>query len=103
MDSTDAAGTNTHFAADTLQYSVAGQVSAPLVAVGQGDAQDFASVDANGKTTNIQVIAEPSGYQLGDYLKKVLPRLAFLPGYRNGKPTAATYTLTWWFGRTVGW
>jgi TonB family protein len=61
------------------------------------------SVDANGKTTDVQVISEPQGYQLGDYLKKVLPLLDFLPGYRNGRATATTYTLTWWFGRTVGW
>jgi hypothetical protein len=61
------------------------------------------SVDANGKTTDLQVISEPPGYQLGDYLKTGLPLLDFLPGYRNGKPTATTYTLTWWFGRTVGW
>src|SRR6266404_683847 len=31
------------------------------------------SVDANGKTTDVQVISEPPGYQLGDYMKKVLP------------------------------
>jgi TonB family protein len=61
------------------------------------------SVDANGKTTDVQVISEPPGYQLGDYLKKVLPLLDFSPGYRNGRPTATAYTLTWWFGRTVGW
>jgi hypothetical protein len=61
------------------------------------------SVDANGKTMNVQVISEPPGYQLGDYLKKVLPLLDFSPGYRNGRPAATTYTLTWWFGRTVGW
>ena len=60
------------------------------------------SVDANGKTTNVQVITEPSGYQLGDYLKKAIPRLDFCPGYRNGRPTATTYTLTWWFGRPIG-
>jgi hypothetical protein len=61
------------------------------------------SVDANGKTTGVQVISEPAGYQMGDYLKKVLPMLDFSPGYRNGRATATTYTLTWWFGRTVGW
>jgi TonB family protein len=61
------------------------------------------SVDANGKTTNLQVISEPPGYQLGDYLKKVLPLVDFSPGYRNGSATATTYTLTWWFGRTIGW
>lgn len=61
------------------------------------------SVDANGKTTNVEVISEPPGYQMGDYLKKALPRFDFSPGYRNGRPTATTYTLTWWFGRTVGW
>ena len=61
------------------------------------------SVDANGKTTNVQVISEPQGYEVGDYLKKVLPLVDFLPGYRNGRPTASTYTHTWWFGRTVGW
>jgi hypothetical protein len=61
------------------------------------------SVDANGKTTDVQVISEPAGYQIGDWLKKVLPLVDFSAGYRNGKPTATTYTLTWWFGRTVGW
>jgi TonB family protein len=61
------------------------------------------SVDANGKTTGVQVISEPQGYEVGDYLKKVLPLVDFLPGYRNGSPTASTYTFTWWFGRTVGW
>ncbi|HKQ37759.1 MAG TPA: energy transducer TonB [Verrucomicrobiae bacterium] len=61
------------------------------------------SVDANGKTTDVQIINEPAGYQVGDWLKKVLPRIDFTPGYRNGKPTATSYTLTWWFGRTVGW
>ena len=61
------------------------------------------SVDANGKTTNIQVTRDIPGYDLGDYLKKTLPRLDFTPGYRNGRPAATTYTLTWWFGRTVGW
>ena len=61
------------------------------------------SVDADGKTTDVQVISEPQGYGMGDYLKKALPRVGFLPGYRNGRATASTYTLTWWFGRTVGW
>ena len=61
------------------------------------------SVDANGKTTDVQVISEPAGYGVGDFLKKALPLVDFTPGYRNGKPTAATYTFTWWFGRTVGW
>jgi hypothetical protein len=62
------------------------------------------SVDANGKTTGVQVISEnPPGYGLGDYMKKALPLVDFLPGYRNGRPTATSYTLTWWFGRTIGW
>ena len=62
------------------------------------------SVDVNGKTTSVQVISEhPPGYGLGDYMKKALPLVDFLPGYRNGKPTATSYTLTWWFGRTIGW
>jgi TonB family protein len=61
------------------------------------------SVDANGKTTNVEVIREPSGSQMGEYLKQLLPRLDFSPGYRNGSPAATAYTLTWWFGRPVGW
>jgi hypothetical protein len=62
------------------------------------------SVDANGKTTGVQVLSEhPPGYGLGDYLTKALPMLDFLPGYRNGKPVATNYTLTWWFGQTIGW
>jgi hypothetical protein len=62
------------------------------------------SVDVNGKTTDVQVISEnPPGYGFGDYLKKALPLVDFLPGYRNGKPAATSYTLTWWFGQTIGW
>ena len=60
------------------------------------------SVDANGKTTDIKIIKDIPDQQLGEFLKKILPRLNFTPGYRNGKPTASTYTLTWWFGRVVG-
>jgi Gram-negative bacterial TonB protein C-terminal len=60
------------------------------------------SVDANGKTTSVEVISEPAGSQTGEYLKKALPRLDFTPGYRNGRPTATTYTFTWWFGHVVG-
>jgi hypothetical protein len=60
------------------------------------------SVDANGKTTNVEVISEPPGSQAGEYLKKALPMVDFTPGYRNGKPAATTYTFTWWFGRVVG-
>ena len=60
------------------------------------------SVDANGKTTNVEVISEPAGSQAGEYLKKALPLVDLTPGYRNGKPAATTYTFTWWYGRVVG-
>ena len=70
------------------------------------------SVDANGKTTAVQVISEraypklgappDSGLQFGEYLTKVVPLLDFLPGYRNGRPTATSYTLTWAIGRAIG-
>jgi hypothetical protein len=43
------------------------------------------SVDGNGKTTAVQVISEnPPGYGLGDYMKKVLPRLDFCPAIATG-------------------
>ena len=61
------------------------------------------SVDANGKTTGVEVISEPPGSQAGEFLKKALPQVDFTPGYRNGKPTATSYTFTWWFGRTIAW
>ena len=71
------------------------------------------SVDANGKTTDVQVISErayprlggrpASSFQFGEYLTKNVPLLNFLPGYRNGRPTATSYTLTWVFGQTIGW
>jgi hypothetical protein len=60
------------------------------------------SVDANGKTTNVEVISEPAGSQAGEYLKKALPMVDLTPGYRNGRPAASTYTFTWWFGRVAG-
>lgn len=42
-------GSDVHMAADTLQYSIAGQIQAPLVAAGIGQIQDLANVDARGK------------------------------------------------------
>jgi hypothetical protein len=60
------------------------------------------SVDANGKTTNVEVISEPQGSHAGEYLKQALPQVDLTPGYRNGKPAATTYTFTWWFGHVVG-
>ena len=62
------------------------------------------TVDANGKTTDVKVISEqPPGYEFGAYTTKLVPLLDFMPGYRNGKATASSYTVTWWFGRPVGW
>ena len=54
VDVSDAAGSTVHIAADTLQYSIAGDVQAQLVSVGLGDGQDFANVDARGKIALIQ-------------------------------------------------
>jgi len=62
------------------------------------------SVDTDGKTTDVQVISDPSPErEFSEYLKQAVPRLDFMPGYRNGRPTATSYTLTWWLGRTIGW
>src|SRR5207249_1777146 len=43
-----------HVVADTLSYSVAGDVEAPLVAAGLGQSSDFAGIDARGKIALIQ-------------------------------------------------
>src|SRR5438093_7818512 len=43
-----------HLAADTLTYSIGGQVEAPLVAVGLGQASEVASVDVRGKIALVQ-------------------------------------------------
>lgn len=60
------------------------------------------SVDADGKTTDVQVISErPTGYKFGETAAKMVRLLNFLPGYRNGRPAATTYTLNWWFGRPM--
>ncbi|MGZ5019174.1 MAG: energy transducer TonB [Chthoniobacterales bacterium] len=57
------------------------------------------SLDANGKTTDVQVISEnPPGLHFGETAAKAARLLDFLPGYRNGHPVACTYTLTWAFG-----
>jgi TonB family protein len=57
------------------------------------------SVDADGKTTDLQAISEqPPGYKFGETAVKTIRLLTFLPAYRNGRPVGATYTLTWWFG-----
>jgi Zn-dependent M28 family amino/carboxypeptidase len=49
LDVSDANGTRQHVDADTLQYSIGGQIQAPLVAAGMGQSDDFAAVDAHGK------------------------------------------------------
>jgi aminopeptidase YwaD len=54
LDVTDAHGTTQHIAADTLQYSVGGQVQAPLVAAGMGQPTDFAGVDVHGKVALVK-------------------------------------------------
>jgi TonB family protein len=60
------------------------------------------SVDANGKTTDVQVISEtPTGHKFGETAKKMVRLLDFLPGYRNGQPAATSYILNWWFGRAM--
>jgi TonB family protein len=60
------------------------------------------SVDADGKTTDVQVISEqPPGHKFGEIAAKMVRLLDFLPGYRNGRPIATTYTLVWWFGRPM--
>jgi aminopeptidase YwaD len=43
-----------HLAADTLTYSIGGQVEAPLVAAGLGQESDFATIDARGKIALVQ-------------------------------------------------
>jgi aminopeptidase YwaD len=43
-----------HMAAATLTYSMGGQIEAPLVAAGQGQASDLASVDVRGKIALVQ-------------------------------------------------
>jgi aminopeptidase YwaD len=50
----DSTGTSTQIPADTLTYSVAGQVEAPMVAVGLGEPADFAGVDTRGKVALIE-------------------------------------------------
>jgi aminopeptidase YwaD len=48
LDVTDSSGATQHLSANTLQYSVGGQVQARLIAAGQGQAEDFAGIDARG-------------------------------------------------------
>jgi len=62
------------------------------------------SVDADGKTTAMTVLSEhPPGYEFGTYVTQITPFLDFLPGYRNGKPVACSYTTKWRFGRPLGY
>ncbi len=62
------------------------------------------SVDANGKTTGVKVLSEhPPGYDFGTYVTQLTPFLDFMPGYRNGKPVACSYTTKWQFGRPMGY
>jgi aminopeptidase YwaD len=48
------ASPSVHMAADTLTYSIGGQVEAPLVAVGLGLASEVANVDVRGKIALVQ-------------------------------------------------
>ena len=58
------------------------------------------SVDATGKTTNVQVVNEsPAGHKFGEIAEKMARKLDYLPAYRNGQPADATYTTFFHFGR----
>jgi hypothetical protein len=51
------------------------------------------SVDAHGKTTDVQVLSEShAGEKLGLAVREGILDSAYLPAYRNGKPTASTLT-----------
>jgi aminopeptidase YwaD len=56
LDVTSAVSTDglPHVSADTLQYSIAGQVEAPLVAAGLGQSSDLQSIDVQGKIALVQ-------------------------------------------------
>jgi aminopeptidase YwaD len=54
VDATSADGSTLQVPASTLQYSAGGQLQAPLVAAGMGQASDFASVDARGKVALVE-------------------------------------------------
>jgi aminopeptidase YwaD len=47
-------GTTLQVPANTLEYSVGGQIQASLVAAGEGQASDFAGVDARGKVALVE-------------------------------------------------
>jgi aminopeptidase YwaD len=54
VDVTSSEGSWLKVPASTLQYSVAGQIQAPLVAAGLGQASDFAAIDAHGKVALVE-------------------------------------------------
>ena len=54
LEATSAEGTTLNVPAATLQYSVGGQLRAPLVAAGLGQATDFVGVDARGKVALVE-------------------------------------------------
>jgi aminopeptidase YwaD len=51
---TTSSGTTIQIAADSLQYSVAGQVAGPLVAVSFGQSSDVAGIDLHGKIALVE-------------------------------------------------
>ena len=54
LDVTSSDGSSLNVPASTLQYSVAGQIQAPLVAAGLGQPSDFAAIDARGKVALVE-------------------------------------------------
>ena len=59
----------------------------------QGRVKVRHSVDARGKTTDVQVLSEsPTGEKLGEAAREGILKSTYLPAYRNGKPTASTLT-----------
>jgi TonB family protein len=59
----------------------------------QGRVRVRHSVDAHGKTTDVQVLSEShAGEKLGQAAREGIMDSTYLPAYRNGKPTASTLT-----------
>lgn len=59
----------------------------------QGRVRVRHSVDARGKTTDVQVLSEShAGEGLGQAAREGIRDSTYLPAYRNGKPTASTLT-----------
>jgi TonB-like protein len=80
------------------------ELSAAAAHLRNGAIELTISTDANGTVKNIAVLSEdPNGYNFGHAAVQEYKNAKFIPGFRNGKPVACSFTFTTLVGVIRTW